>query len=248
MFKVVYVARFRKDKTKEEVSAHWTDVHGPMGLKLPGFVGYTQNHMIGSIGPAGFVEAELPFDGYACEFWEDRETFERGMLSPEWAACVEDGWLLFDKDFFQGMSAALEQRIMREGERSPFKVVWFARFRSDIDRAEANDHWANVHGPIALKAPGIDRYVQNFVTGAIVNSKITDEPAAFDGFSECWFADEAAYVRAMESEAWAELVEDGHNFLDMGALTGMSGVIDERIIRLDPPAPEYVPRGQPATA
>ena len=57
MFKVVYVARFRKDKTKEEVSAHWTDVHGPMGLKLPGFVGYTQNHMKGSIGPAGFVEA-----------------------------------------------------------------------------------------------------------------------------------------------------------------------------------------------
>jgi uncharacterized protein (TIGR02118 family) len=242
MFKVVYVARFRPDRPKADVSRHWTDVHGPLGLALPGFVGYTQNHMKGSIGPAGFVDAELPFDGYACEWWKDRPTFDAGMQSPEWDACVEDGFLIFDKTFFQGMSATIDQRIMREGPRSPFKVVWFARFRPDVDRDEANEHWANVHGPIALRSPEIDRYVQNVVTGSLVAGKVVDEPAAFDGFSECWFPDEAAYVRAMESDVWAELVEDGQSFLDMAALTGMSGVIDERIIRQEPAEPEYVPR------
>jgi uncharacterized protein (TIGR02118 family) len=231
VFKVVYVARFREDLTRALASAYWTEVHAPLAVGIPGFVGYTQNHMVGSIGPAGFVEAELAFDGYACEWWADRAVFERGMQTPQWAAVVADGPEVFDPNAFEGMCATIDQRVMREGPRSPFKVVWFARFRAGLERESANEHWANVHGPIALRAPGIDRYVQNAVSGALApDGSVTDDPVAFDGFSECWFADEAAYVRAVESDAWQELVEDGRNFLDMGALSGMSGVVDERII------------------
>jgi uncharacterized protein (TIGR02118 family) len=234
VFKVVYVARYRDGISPDEGNAYWRDVHAPLGLKLPGFVGYTQNHMIGSIGPAGLADAELPFDCYACEWWEDRETFEAGMRSPEWAAVVEDGKEVFDPGFFAGMTAHLDERIMRDGPRLPFKVVWFARFRQDVEREEANDHWLNVHGPIALRVPEMERYVQSFVRGALVDDRVTDEPAAFDGFSECWFADEDAYLRAMANPAWADLVQDGHTFLDMAALTGMSGVVEERIIKLEP--------------
>jgi uncharacterized protein (TIGR02118 family) len=239
MFKVVYVARFRAGLPREEAVAYWADVHAPLGLKLPGFVGYTQNRMVGSIGPAGLDDSPLPFDGYACEWWEDSAAFDAGMRSPQWAAVAADGAVIFDMESFAGMSAALEERIMRDGERTPYKVVWFARFRADLDRNEADEHWANVHGPIALRSPEISRYVQNFVTGSIVDGRVSDEPAAFDGFSECWFADEAAYLRATGSPAWQDLVDDGHTFLDMEALTGMSGVVDELIVRLEPPAAEF---------
>ena len=46
----------------------------------------------------------------------------------------------------------------------------------------------------------------------------TEDPVRFDGFSECWYADEAAYVRSQQSAAWDELFQDGFNFLDMEAL------------------------------
>jgi uncharacterized protein (TIGR02118 family) len=234
VFKVVYVARYRDTMSLDEGNAYWRDVHAPLGLKLHGLVGYTQNHMIGSIGPAGLVDAELPFHCYACEWWEDRAAFEAGMRSPEWAAVLEDGEKVFDPGYFAGMTAHLEERIMREGPRLPFKVVWFTRFRADVDRGEADEHWAKVHAPIALRVREMERYVQNSVRGALVDDRATEAPAAFDGFSECWFADEDAYLRAMADPAWADLVEDGHTFLDMDALTGMSGVIEERIIRLEP--------------
>lgn len=241
MFKVAYVARYREDVGRDAGNAHWRDVHAPLGLKLPGFVGYTQNHMIGSIGPDGLVEADLGFDCYATEWWRDRETFEAGMRSPEWAEVLADGELVFDGSFFTGMTAHLEQRVMRDGPKLPFKVVWFCRFREDVDREQANGHWANVHGPIALRVPEMERYVQNYARGALVSDRVTDERPAFDGFSECWFADEDAYLAAMAHPAWADLVEDGHTFLDMAGLTGMSGVIEERVILPEPRGDEFRP-------
>ncbi len=91
MFKAVYVARFREDLGREEASAYWTNVHGPMGIVVPGMACYVQNHMVGSIGPAGIIESGLAFDGYACEWYGDRTTFDAAVKSPEWARVVEDG-------------------------------------------------------------------------------------------------------------------------------------------------------------
>jgi uncharacterized protein (TIGR02118 family) len=231
MFKAVYVARFRDGMTREEARSYWTDVHGPLGVDIPGLVRYVQNHMIGSIGPAGIVESGLAFDGYACEWYESRPAFDAAMKTPEWERVVQDGYEVFEMDSLEGMSAVVEERVMRDGPVSPFKVVWFAKFRSGIDRQEANEHWATRHGPIALRAPGIDRYVQNVVIGSLDQHGVGTAAVGFDGFSECWFKDRAAFDEATGSSAWQELVEDGHVFLDMEALVGMSGVVDERVIK-----------------
>src|SRR5947209_8285419 len=102
MFKVVWVARFNPGLSREAASAHWTDVHGPLGLKLEGFTGYVQNHVRAAIGTTGPVAGDVAFDGYSCEWWTDRETFERGLRSPEWAAVVEDGNYVFDPGSFGG--------------------------------------------------------------------------------------------------------------------------------------------------
>ena len=100
---------------------------------------------------------------------------------------------------------------MRDGPRSPYKVVWFAKFREGMPRDEAVAHWRDVHAPIALRAPGIDRYVQNLAVASMNLEGIVDELPAFDGFSECWYADRDAYLRSQESEAWDELAADGFN-------------------------------------
>ena len=112
-----------------------------------------------------------------------------------------------------------------------FKVVWFANFRGDMPREAAADHWRDVHGPIAVRVPGIDRYVQNLATAAFDGDGERGDLPAFDGFSECWFADRDAYLRSQESREWDELAADGANFMDMTSLEGMSAVLEERVIR-----------------
>jgi uncharacterized protein (TIGR02118 family) len=235
--KVVWVARFKRGMSAEEGSRYWTEVHAPLGLKAPHFVGYVQNHVRGAIGAGSAVTAgDVAFDGYSCEWWTDEAGFRESLASPEWKAVVEDGANVFDPDSLRGMCGVLEERVMRKGPAGPFKVVWFARFRSDVPRDEASEHWRRRHGPIALRVPWIDRYVQNLVTSPLGADGVDDDvEMAFDGFSECWFADREAFQRSLEAEPWAELIEDGYTFLDMDALVGMSAILEERVILPPPP-------------
>ena len=41
------------------------------------------------------------------------------------------------------------------------KTVWILTFREDKDREEVSRWWRTDHGAIALRVPGIKRYVQN---------------------------------------------------------------------------------------
>jgi uncharacterized protein (TIGR02118 family) len=235
LFTVVWVARFNPEMTREQASAHWTDVHGPLGCALPGMIGYVQNHVTGTIGARGVVDAEPVFDGYACESSRSRAAFEAMLRTPEWQAVVDDGHVVFANDGLVGMNAVLEPRVLRDGPRSPFKVAWFARWRGGLERAQASDYWRDVHGRLALAVPGIDRYVQNPVVASIEGGEISERRAAFDGFSECWFASRSAYERALATPEWERLVADGPNLLDEDALeAGMSVIVEERIIIPEP--------------
>ena len=235
MFKVAWVARFREGMTRAEGSAYWTNVHAPLGLRVDALKGYVQNHVVGTIGASGIIDADRAFDGYSCEWFDDCSAFERMLASPEWQAVVADGDKVFAIDSMDGMSAVVEQRVMRDGPHSPFKVVWFARWRPELSHADASDYWLNVHGRIALEAPGIDRYVQNLVVGSIGAEGVGNDPVKYDGFSECWFASREAYERSMETPEWKGLVEDGPNLLDLYALEqGMSAVVEERVIKPEP--------------
>jgi uncharacterized protein (TIGR02118 family) len=231
MIKVVWVARLRQDRPREEMRAYWTETHGPLGLRVESMRSYVQNHVVGAIGAQGESTADVAFDGYSVHEYDDRAAFEAALASPEFADIGEDGVNVFEMDSMDGMSGVLEERVMRDGPRSPYKVVWFARFREGMPRDEAVAHWRDVHAPIALRAPGIDRYVQNLAVASMNLEGIVDELPAFDGFSECWYADRDAYLRSQESEAWDELAADGANFLRMDALEGMSAVLEERVIR-----------------
>ena len=231
-FKVVYVARFREGMPHQEARDYWTDVHAPMADALPDMYRYVQSHVVGAIGAQGLKPgASVPFDGYSCEWWRDRASFEAGMKTDAWRRIVDDGPEVFDPASLDGMCAALQERVIRDGPTSPYKVVWFANFKPGMSLQEASEHWLDVHAPIALRAPGIDRYVQNLAVASMNLEGIVDELPAFDGFSECWYADRDAYLRSQESEAWDELAADGSNFLRMDALEGMSAVLEERVIR-----------------
>jgi uncharacterized protein (TIGR02118 family) len=107
------------------------------------------------------------------------------------------------------------------------KVIWIARFRPDIPKETARRHWKETHGVIGGSVPGLDRYVQSHVVGALPPA--TEAPA-FDGYSSGWYADDDAYVRSMASPEWAAIGEDSDNLFDTPFFWGMSAFVDEHVI------------------
>jgi len=227
MFKVVWFARFPQGMEKAEARRYWAEHHGPMCAKTA-IEGYAQNHVTGPVpAVSGVPEEETHFDGYSCGWWRDRAAFDATMASPGWKALEADGDNVFDMSWLQGMSAVLREVTVMDGPSSPFKVLWMVRFKPELENAEAHRYWEQVHGAI-FKGLEIDRYVQNHVVGSAYEG---NEPG-FDGFSECWFRDETQFLRAIQSEAWAEAVADGDNVFDMSQLWG--AVVHETVFKGEP--------------
>jgi uncharacterized protein (TIGR02118 family) len=116
----------------------------------------------------------------------------------------------------------------------PFKAVWVCRFKDEIraDPAEtdrAHDYWKGTHGgAYGIRVPGIGRYVQNHNVASITG----DQPE-FDGFSECWFQDRAAFDVTMAAPEWDEMNRDAFNLfvVDEFIVDGYSALIDESTIK-----------------
>jgi uncharacterized protein (TIGR02118 family) len=239
MYKVVWLAKFPPGSDRAEMSAYWTEQHGPRFMKVPGVERYVQNHVVAPIADDGMGDAEVGFDGYSCASFTSRAAFEEAMTSNPWMETVEDGANVFDMDWLWGKSAALNEHVMR-GEPShlpyekgagQFKVVWFCQFNDERAKPDQYDYWRNHHGPLALREPLMLRYTQNHVRAGLGAVGESDDPVDFDGFSESWFADQASFEAAMVTPPWRDLVEDGGKLFDMDYLfTGMSAVLDERVM------------------
>jgi len=224
VYKVVWFARFPQGMAKEDARRYWAEHHGPMCASTD-IERYVQNHVDGPVpAVSGVPEEETFFDGYSLGWWSDKDAFDATMESPGWKALEADGDNVFDMTWLHGMSASLREFVVIDGPASPFKVLWMVRFKEGLGTDEAHTYWENVHGSI-FKRLDIDRYVQNHVVGEVYPG---DQPG-FDGFSECWFKDEEQFLRAIQSDAWAEAVVDGDNVFDMSQLWG--AVVSERVFK-----------------
>jgi uncharacterized protein (TIGR02118 family) len=232
VFKVAWLARFPQGLTKEEGRRHWAERHAPMCVRTPGIDRYVQNHVLGPLPDR--ADQETRFDGYSCGWWADEGAFRASMDTDEWRALVADGDNVFDMSWLEGMSAQVREHVVIDGEPGPYKVCWVARFKPGMSAADGHAHWADVHGPIIEDLAGIDRYVQNHCVAPVGGGGEARDPLRFDGFSEAWFADEAAYVRAVTSPEWGRLHEDAFNVFDMTEMWG--AVLDERVVKAGSPA------------
>jgi len=238
MYKVVWIARFKPGMNADDARKHWREVHGPLGAKIPGVERYVQNHAVAALDAVAVSDAKTDFDGYSCCWYADRETFEGSLKTPEWRALGVDSPNLFDDARWDGWSAALDARTIIDGPEGPFKTAWIMRFTADIRAVpeatrRAHESWIDTHGnDFGVQVPGISRYVQNHVAVAIdQNGENPDLPLEFDGFSECWFKDEAAFERAMASDEWLAMNEDAFRLFDIpAAVPHMSGVLEEHVI------------------
>lgn len=120
-----------------------------------------------------------------------------------------------------------------------YKCVWMIRFRKDLDPEYVREQWRTSHAALALKVPGIRRYIQNHWI---------PQPDAwaptYDGTVDCWFDDKAAFEAAVASPEWKELLEDDVRLFDRSTEPAFEGsVVNEYIMRWD-----ALPDGRPYLA
>lgn len=73
---------------------YWTDVHGPIGAKIPHLCRYVQSHARAAVaGPDG-----RPVEGCALTWFADTAAMRESSQSPEWAALQEDEPNFIDRD------------------------------------------------------------------------------------------------------------------------------------------------------
>ncbi|MGH2850822.1 MAG: EthD family reductase [Solirubrobacteraceae bacterium] len=112
------------------------------------------------------------------------------------------------------------------------KIVFFLRFRSDVDRAEAERRYADEHSALVLAVPGVVRYVQNPVLTAATLAGVDAAPPWVDGFSAIWFEDRGAYLAATSSPQWAAAGAAAAEIFDADWVAGgWAAEIEERIKR-----------------
>ena len=86
------------------------------------------------------------------------------------------------------------------------------RNREGVAKERFDQHWREVHGPLARVVPAMRAYAQNHVLACIAAG--SDKLHRIDGISQLWFDDVAAMSQAMASPEQAACVEDIKGFLD----------------------------------
>lgn len=90
------------------------------------------------------------------------------------------------------------------------KLVYCICRKPSLTREEFVRYWADVHGPIGARIPGLRKLVQSYTIPAPGDVR----PPDFDGMAELWFEDLAALLRARQSPEWQASGADERHFLD----------------------------------
>jgi uncharacterized protein (TIGR02118 family) len=90
------------------------------------------------------------------------------------------------------------------------KLVYCICRKPGLSREQFIRYWAEVHGPIGARIPGLRRLVQSHALPAPGDQR----PGDFDGMAELWFDDLGAVLRARQSPEWEASTADEANFVD----------------------------------
>ena len=106
------------------------------------------------------------------------------------------------------------------------KTVGLLTRKSGWTHEQFMKHWVETHAPLALKVPGLRRYLQNHITGERTRADIETTVLEIDGIAELWFDDQAALETASRTPEMKALHADGALFI--GRIK--SYVVEEKVI------------------
>jgi uncharacterized protein (TIGR02118 family) len=206
MIKVIEIVNRRPGMTVEEFQQYWLTVHGPIVARVPGLRRYVQSPS----RTGGYRRGDVPFDGIAELWFDDKQAMASMMDSPELAAAKADEPNFIDPDRL--VELVVDDVVIKDGPvgDDAVKSIEFVHLARDRTPEEAHRYWREVHGPIAARIPTMRRYVQSHVRmGAYARS----QRPPFDGAAITWWDDLDGLRASLGSDAYAETRADEANFL-----------------------------------
>ena len=85
MLKVVFQVHMKAGMKPGDFRRHWKEAQGPLAASIPGMRKYVQNHTVATPD-----RCQPVCDGLAEVWFDDRETLERVMATPEAQAATDD--------------------------------------------------------------------------------------------------------------------------------------------------------------
>jgi uncharacterized protein (TIGR02118 family) len=106
------------------------------------------------------------------------------------------------------------------------KTIGLLTRKSGWTHEQFMKHWVDTHAPLALKVPGLRRYVQNHIKGERTRADIEATAVEIDGVAELWFDDMAALETAARTPEMKALHADGALFI--GRIK--SWIVEEKVV------------------
>ncbi len=106
------------------------------------------------------------------------------------------------------------------------KTIGLLTRKSGWTHEQFMKHWVDTHAPLALKVPGLRRYVQNHIKGERTRADIEATAVEIDGVAELWFDDMAALETAARTPEMQALHADGALFI--GRIK--SWIVEEKVV------------------
>ncbi len=159
MIKALSTFRRRDGMSVEKFQTYWREEHPKVVLQLPGLRKYVQNHVLES----QYANGRQPFaDGVAETWWDDRDD----LKAHRGTDALEN--LLADELEFMGpdsRSTIMAEEVVIANGAIPagggVKIITRLRRRPDLTLADAQAYWRTTHAAVAMRLPGLARYVQN---------------------------------------------------------------------------------------
>ncbi len=206
VIKVVEIVKRKPGMEVAEFQEYWRHTHGPIVARVPGLRRYVQSH----VRPGGYRRGEVPYDGIAEVWFDDKAALAAMGSSDELAAAKADEPNFIDTDSL--IELVVDEHVVKDGPvpSGGIKNVEFVRLTSAKTPEEGHRYWREVHGPIAAAIPTMSRYVQSHVRPGAYGRA---EPPPFDGVAVTWWADIDAMRASAESAEYAATRADEPNFL-----------------------------------
>jgi uncharacterized protein (TIGR02118 family) len=104
------------------------------------------------------------------------------------------------------------------------KMIFGAKRRPGMSREEFGEYWTTQHAAIAMRVPGIKRYVINLAP----DLSGTGAEMPYDGFAEAWFETLDDMRNASRSTEIKAVLEDEKNLFDLP--TRFTVVVEEHVM------------------
>ena len=210
MLHVHYFITRKPSMNDAEFHRYWRETHGPIAARIPQLHRYVQSHRITAYG------SNSPYDGEAEVLIDNLDAMAALRRSPKYI----DGALADERKFIDLTRVewmVTRDHVVLDGPTGGklVKGVWQLVIKPGMPLDEFREYWLGVHGPMALKLPGLRRYVQSH----LIDEAYLYANPRFDGVAQLWFDSPEAFAAAFASPAGKDLLEDGAKFIDGPKMT-----------------------------